>query len=111
MSWFAAGEYNSPIMKFYIINTDWSLRCRHIDNCIHANSFRNQERASVRLTPNSLTNGFIPNGIGAIVLVTGQWLLVRINDTPYPTRSTKRLYSSFARPSYKQHCIPPTATF
>ena len=75
MSWFAAGEYNSPIMKFYIINTDWSLRCRHIDNCIHANSFRNQERASVRLTPNSLTNGFIPNGIGAIVLVTdnGYW--------------------------------------
>ncbi|KIH82350.1 hypothetical protein [Pseudomonas batumici] len=75
MSWFAAGEFNSPIMKFHIINTDWSLRCRHIDNCIHANSFRNQERTSVRLTPNSLTNGFIPNGIGAIVLVTanGNW--------------------------------------
>jgi hypothetical protein len=40
MSWFAAGSTSHPIMKHYIINTDWSLRNRLVDNCIYANQFR-----------------------------------------------------------------------
>lgn len=40
MTWFAAGDVNHPIMKHYIINTDWSLRNRLVDNCIYANQFR-----------------------------------------------------------------------
>jgi hypothetical protein len=39
MRWFAAGG-SGPIMNHYIINTDWSLRTRHVDNCIYANQFR-----------------------------------------------------------------------
>ncbi|WP_286835065.1 hypothetical protein [Pseudomonas sp. PGPPP1] len=40
MSWFAAGTAASPIMKHFIINTDWSLRHRLVDNIIYANQFR-----------------------------------------------------------------------
>lgn len=40
MSWFAAGNAHSPIMKYYIINTDWSLRHRLVDNIIYSNQFR-----------------------------------------------------------------------
>lgn len=40
MSWFASGTAASPIMKHYIINTDWSLRHRLVDNIIYANQFR-----------------------------------------------------------------------
>ena len=36
--WFYSEAYeNSYIQKFYIINTDWSLRQRLVDNCRHAN--------------------------------------------------------------------------
>lgn len=75
MNWFAAGATNSPIMKFYIINTDWSLRHRHIDNCIHANSFRSKQWSSLSLTPLELTDGYIPHGHRAIVLniYNGNW--------------------------------------
>ena len=41
MSWFSSSDANSPIQKYYIVNTDWSLRHRFVDNCIHANQFRN----------------------------------------------------------------------
>ncbi|BBP63958.1 hypothetical protein PHLH5_14990 [Pseudomonas sp. Cab53] len=75
MNWFAAGAANSPIMKYHIINTDWSLRHRHIDNCIHANSFRSKQWSALSLTPLELTNGFIPPGHRAIVLdiYDGNW--------------------------------------
>ncbi|SFB48326.1 hypothetical protein SAMN03159488_04265 [Pseudomonas sp. NFIX10] len=77
MNWFAAGADDSPIMKFYIINTDWSLRHRHIDNCIHANSFRSKGRTSLYLTPQNLpANGYIPHGHQAIAVETydGNWI-------------------------------------
>ncbi|WP_419710901.1 hypothetical protein [Pseudomonas sp. NFX224] len=40
MSWFAAGSANHPIMKHFIIHTDWSLRHRLVDNIIYSNQFR-----------------------------------------------------------------------
>lgn len=43
--WFYADDANSYIMKFFIINTDWSLRQRLIDNCIHACGLRNKATA------------------------------------------------------------------
>ncbi|MFI8557371.1 hypothetical protein [Pseudomonas putida] len=34
--WFASVDLQSYIQGFHIINTDWSLRSRIVDNCIHA---------------------------------------------------------------------------
>lgn len=39
-TWFYAENSSSYINKFYIINTDWSLRQRLVDNCIHAHTVR-----------------------------------------------------------------------
>ncbi|QXI38661.1 hypothetical protein [Pseudomonas xantholysinigenes] len=36
-AWFESKDINSYIQNFRIINTDWSLRSRIVDNCIHAN--------------------------------------------------------------------------
>ncbi|WP_248917965.1 hypothetical protein [Pseudomonas entomophila] len=38
--WFESRDLNSYIQHFRIINTDWSLRGRIVDNCIHANRLR-----------------------------------------------------------------------
>ncbi len=39
--WFYSDTYESSyIQKFYIINTDWSLRQRLVDNCRHANGIK-----------------------------------------------------------------------
>ncbi|MBP2168474.1 hypothetical protein J2125_001666 [Erwinia toletana] len=38
--WFYSTDQNSYIQRFNIINTDWSLRQRLVDNCIHGNYFR-----------------------------------------------------------------------
>lgn len=35
--WFKSEDENSYIQKFFIINTDWSLRSDIVRNCIHAN--------------------------------------------------------------------------
>lgn len=40
MSWFAAGNAASPIMRHFIVNSDWALRHRLVDNIIYANQFR-----------------------------------------------------------------------
>ncbi|MBT2338324.1 MULTISPECIES: hypothetical protein [Pseudomonas] len=90
MNWFAAGAADSPIMKFHIINTDWSLRHRHIDNCIHANSFRSRNYSALSLTPQDLSNGYIPHGHRAIALEAydGNWLATMrlpVNGTPNGT--------------------------
>lgn len=42
MSWFTAGSASHPIMKYFIINCDWSLRHRLVDNIIYSNQFRAQ---------------------------------------------------------------------
>jgi hypothetical protein len=38
--WFKSEDENSYIQKFFIINTDWSLRSDIVRNCIHANLIR-----------------------------------------------------------------------
>lgn len=40
--WFESRDMDSYIQRFRIINTDWSLRSRLVDNCIHANRVRAQ---------------------------------------------------------------------
>ncbi|MFJ4442983.1 hypothetical protein ACIPZ8_12925 [Pseudomonas sp. NPDC089422] len=40
--WFDSQDLNSYIQRFRIINTDWSLRSRIVDNCIHACQLRAQ---------------------------------------------------------------------
>ncbi|MEW9901368.1 hypothetical protein [Pseudomonas putida] len=40
--WFDSQDLDSYIQGFYIINTDWSLRSRIVDNCIHACQLRAQ---------------------------------------------------------------------
>jgi hypothetical protein len=39
-AWFESKDINSYIQHFRIINTDWSLRSRIVDNCIHASCLR-----------------------------------------------------------------------
>lgn len=39
-SWFKSQDINSYIQKFYIINTDWSLRSAIVKNCIHASTLK-----------------------------------------------------------------------
>lgn len=38
--WFESRDAQSYIQNFHIINTDWSLRSRIVDNCIHACQIR-----------------------------------------------------------------------
>lgn len=38
--WFESRDLGSYIQNFHIINTDWSLRSRIVDNCIHASLLR-----------------------------------------------------------------------
>ncbi|MFJ4350192.1 hypothetical protein ACIPZ5_04735 [Pseudomonas sp. NPDC089428] len=40
--WFDSKDLDSYIQGFHIINTDWSLRSRIVDNCIHACQLRAQ---------------------------------------------------------------------
>lgn len=40
--WFDSQDQDSYIQGFHIINTDWSLRSRIVDNCIHACQVRAQ---------------------------------------------------------------------
>ncbi|MBO9551831.1 hypothetical protein [Pseudomonas sp.] len=40
--WFHSKDLGSYIQGFHIINTDWSLRSRIVDNCIHACQLRAQ---------------------------------------------------------------------
>lgn len=40
--WFKSQDLQSYIQKFAIINTDWTLRSRLVDNCIHACQLRAQ---------------------------------------------------------------------
>lgn len=44
--WFQSEDINSYIQNFHIINTDWSLRSKIVDNCIHACHVRAAAHAS-----------------------------------------------------------------
>ncbi|MFJ4345893.1 hypothetical protein [Pseudomonas sp. NPDC089401] len=55
MGWFAYKPQGGPINKHYIINTDWSLRCRMVDNVIAANGLRARQRGAhvIRSSPDT----------------------------------------------------------
>lgn len=60
MNWFAVTDQGGPIAGHYIINSDWSLRQRLIDNIIHANGIRTAQR-------NAHVIYSKPNDSGAVV--------------------------------------------
>ncbi len=61
MSWFAATSTGGRIAGHYIINTDWSLRQRLVDNVILANHVRGQQRgAHLTETRPSLSGNVVP---------------------------------------------------
>ncbi|MCY1394926.1 hypothetical protein D3C76_414220 [compost metagenome] len=76
MQWFEAGSRDSPIQKYYIINTDWSLRQRLIDNVIFANGFRAEIRgAHVNVSsPNSVGSIVPAASYGIFELYDGNWV-------------------------------------
>jgi hypothetical protein len=54
MSWFASGSARHPIMKYFIINSDWSVRHRLVDNIIYSNQVRSRAlglQDAVQVTP------------------------------------------------------------
>lgn len=60
MGWFAATAEGGPIASHYIINTDWSLRCRMADNVIYANGVRARQR-------NAHVIGSSPAQVGPVI--------------------------------------------
>jgi hypothetical protein len=83
--WFGAETVDSYINKFFIINTDWSLRQRLIDNCIYSNMLKVSQVESVFgfLVPqgDSVT---LPSGHRAMIVYidNGQWAaIIRLPDT------------------------------
>lgn len=76
MGWFAASESGGAIGPHYIINTDWSLRCRLADNVIYANAVRARQR-NARIIVSSPNAGGrkIPVGASGIFrLKDGDWV-------------------------------------
>jgi hypothetical protein len=72
--WFYADSQSSYILGFYVINTDWSLRQRLIDNCIHGNTLRLNERIKC-------TDFYVTQNDGEIILASGfRAMIVRVAD-------------------------------
>lgn len=70
--WFWADDPNSFINKFFIINTDWSMRQRLIDNCIHSNTLKARGKAAILyVTVPQATIYRLPSGQRAIVAYVG----------------------------------------
>ncbi len=71
--WFYSEDQVSYIQQFYIINTDWSLRQRLIDNCIHANRIRGESM---------LWGGTVdvPQSEEYQINYTGRYLIVRLRN-------------------------------
>ena len=74
MTWFAAGSATHPIMKYFIINSDFSLRHRLVDNIIYSNQFR------ARVLGLSDITEATPASIGAFDTQAARHLVLRIND-------------------------------
>ena len=72
--WFYSEDQGSYIQKFYIINTDWSLRQRLVDNCIHAN----------RIRAESMVSGVaidVPQSEEHQINYTGRYLIVQVRNS------------------------------
>lgn len=73
----ASDHVQSPIQGLYILNTDWSLRQRMVDNCIHGNAVRTRARGlSTRRTgPLQAGGGQIPFDAFCVYTATdGDWV-------------------------------------
>ncbi|AXM96901.1 hypothetical protein ACU5P1_02280 [Pseudomonas plecoglossicida] len=75
MSWFAATKEGGPIASHYIINTDWSLRCRVADNIIYANAVRARQRGAhvIQSSPNTAGARVQTQSYGIYNLANGNW--------------------------------------
>ncbi|MFK0086182.1 hypothetical protein ACIQUS_02680 [Pseudomonas sp. NPDC090755] len=75
MKWFAAGNDSHPIQKHYIINTDWSLRQRLIDNIIYGNGVRAEQRgAHVNVSSPNRSGSVVPTrSYGIYAMANGNW--------------------------------------
>ncbi|KRA86471.1 hypothetical protein ASD91_18890 [Pseudomonas sp. Root68] len=74
MSWFAAGSASHPIMKYYIINCDWSLRHRLVDNIIFSNQFRSRALGIPDVVQAS------PTSIGVQGMPSARHMILQIDD-------------------------------
>lgn len=86
MGWFAAGNSASPIQGHYIINTDWSLRQRLVDNVIFANGVRAEQRGAHVIYSSPRTSGarIQTRSYGIFEMVDGDWsqdLSFAVNDS------------------------------
>ncbi|MGE8389651.1 MAG: hypothetical protein ACN6O4_16645 [Pseudomonas sp.] len=75
MDWFAAKADGGPIAGHYIINTDWSLRQRLVDNVIYANMIRRNVRGAHVIESAPDTHGPIvqTNSYGIYRVGNGYW--------------------------------------
>ncbi|WP_243245550.1 hypothetical protein [Pseudomonas maioricensis] len=83
--WFYSDNRTSYIQNFFIINTDWSLRQRLIDNCIHANvqkALRLRPIITIHITQSESFT--LPGGNRAMIALSynGHWTKV-IHLPPY----------------------------
>lgn len=75
MSWFAATADGGPIASHYIINTDWSLRCRMADNVIYANGVRARQRGAhvIQSSPDKVGSRVQTQSYGIYNMGNGYW--------------------------------------
>ncbi|MDZ3990938.1 hypothetical protein [Pseudomonas sp. Teo4] len=90
MRWFAATKEGGPIASHYIINTDWSLRCRVADNIIYANSVRARQRGAhvIQSSPNTAGARVQTQSYGIYKMENGNWkqtLDFAPNTSGYPS--------------------------
>lgn len=74
MNWFAAGSASHPIMKYFIINSDFSLRHRLVDNVIYSNQFRTRALGLSDVTEAT------PVNVGAFDAQAARHMVLRVSD-------------------------------
>lgn len=90
MAWFAAKSDGGPIASHYIINTDWSLRCRMVDNVIYANGVRARQRGAhvIQSSPDKVGPHVQTQSYGIYNMGNGYWapsLEFAPNHSGYPS--------------------------
>ncbi|MFK0092738.1 hypothetical protein [Pseudomonas sp. NPDC090592] len=90
MGWFAAKPDGGPIASHYIINTDWSLRCRMVDNVIYANGVRARQRGAhvIQSSPDKVGPQVQTQSYGIYNMGNGYWapsLEFAPNNSGYPS--------------------------
>lgn len=90
MDWFAANDSGGPIAGHYIINSDWSLRQRLVDNIIYANGVRARQRNAHVVETSPYISGALvqTQSYGIFRLYNGNWqprLTFAANTSGYPS--------------------------